>query len=215
MKKNLIKTSKSSLALLLLLPALVYGFSLTSFSQIMDNQGFQRSTTTNSTFTPAPDDTNPQPTHVPGLGWGGIPFNESIFQEIPSEKCSGESTAEIVGEYELSKKVYLLKTNKGLVVAGLEQTLKDIETGQHRKKMCPVVVGMKLSGEIDCKGVRTIKEDPFKGCAYEAKIYAHSMDDSQAFKMVYNKLKSQFSEFKKECVLPPKPKSLGDSMIKF
>ncbi|MDX1920070.1 MAG: hypothetical protein SFU25_04955 [Candidatus Caenarcaniphilales bacterium] len=185
-----------------------------AFSQgIVDDQGFQRSINATN-INPAPDNLN-QSTHIPGLGWGGIPFSESVFQEIPSEKCSGETVAEIIAEYELSKKIYLLKTSKGLVVAGLEQTLKDIETGQHRKKMCPVAVGMKLNGEIDCKGMRVIKEEPFKGCAYEAKVYAHSLPEGQAFNMVYSKLKGQFMEFKKECVLPPKPKSLGDSMIKF
>ncbi len=73
---------------------------------------------------------------------------------------------------------------------------------------------MKLSGEVDCKGIRVIKESPFKGCAFDAKIWGHSMSEYEAFNLIYQKLNQQFKAYKKECVLPPK-RSLQDRLIKF
>ena len=157
---------------------------------------------------------NSQAVRVPGFAWGGIPLDDSTLYEVKTEKCKVPSTAEIIGEYSLTEKVYLFKTPSGYGVASLEQTLKDLETGVRRKKMCPVNPGLKISGDIDCKGIRTIKEEPFEGCAYEAKIWAHSLNETQAFAVVYEKLKAQYKDYKQQCVLPVK-RTIKDSMMKF
>jgi hypothetical protein len=154
-------------------------------------------------------------THTPGFGWGGIPFNDSSLYEIPPEKCSGKSSAEIVGEYGLTEKFYVFKTERGYGVISLEQTLKELETGVRRRKTCPIAKGLKLNGEIDCRGVRVIKADPEDGCAYEAKVWGHSLNESGAFALAYDKLQGQFKEYKAKCIAPPKGKTLQERMVKF
>lgn len=157
---------------------------------------------------------NVQPVRVPGFAWGGIPLDDSTLYEIRPEKCKAPSTAEIIGEYSLTDKVYLFKTPNGYGVASLDQTLKEIETGTRRKKICPINVGLKISGDIDCKGVRVIKEDPYEGCAFESKIWAHSLNETQAFALVYEKLKAQHKDYKQQCIVPVK-RTIKDSMLKF
>ncbi len=153
--------------------------------------------------------------YTPGFGFGGIPFNDSQLYEIPPEKCKGSSSAQLLTEYGHTDKLFLFKTDAGYGVMGLEQTLKELETGVRRKKNCPIAVGIKLAGEIDCRGVRVIKEDPYEGCAFEAKVWGHSLTEAQAFALIYSKLQGQFKEYKEKCVLPPAPKSLKDRMINF
>ncbi|HEY9886336.1 MAG TPA: hypothetical protein V6C96_03645 [Vampirovibrionales bacterium] len=201
--------------------ALLFSFSCSAIikSQLIQNNNtndeFQRSTSLkeNGLGSDAPD-ALPETNHVPGFAFGGIPLDDSSFYEIRPEKCESESIGEIVGKYSLTDEVYLVKTDKGFIVTSLEQTLKNLDTGQRRKKGCPLQVGVVLGGELDCKGVRVIKESPFEGCAYEAKIWAHSLSEAQAFTLIYNKLRGQFFSFKKECVVPQK-RSLSDRMIKF
>lgn len=161
-----------------------------------------------------PEDTS-KPAYTPGFGWGGIPMNDSQFYEIPPEKCEGTSTAQILQEYYLTDKLFLFKTDKGYGVMELNQTLKELETGARRRKNCPIGIGIKINGEIDCRGIRTVKQEPYEGCAYEGKIWTHSLSESQAFNFIYTKLQSQFKEYKQKCVLPPKPRTLEERMIKF
>jgi hypothetical protein len=166
--------------------------------------------TPNSTSAPGSSPT----TYTPGFGFGGIQFNDSLLYDIPPEKCSGTSSAEVIKEYVLTDKVFIFKTQNGYGVAELNQTLKEIETGVRRKKNCPISVGLKLGGEIDCRGVRVIKEEPYEGCAFEAKIWGHSLSEADAFALVYTRLQTQFKEYKDKCVLPPKPKPLSERMLK-
>lgn len=185
------------------------GATLKSLAQGADDPTFQRSRTVIET-----PDSGARPIYNPGVAFGGIPLDDSQFYEIKPEKCEADSVAEILGKYEITDDLYLLKTEKGFAVATLEQTLKEIATGQRRKKICPIRVGTQLKGEIDCKGVRVIKESPYQGCAYDAKIWGHSMTETEAFNLIYSKLGKQFKAYKKECVLPPK-RTLQDRMIKF
>jgi hypothetical protein len=159
--------------------------------------------------------TTPTSVTTPGLSIGGISLDDSQFYEIKPEKCKGESVAEILNEYSLTEKLFVFKTENGFGIMSLEPTLKEIETGVRRNRLCTTKQGLKLKGEIDCRGVRVIKQEPYEGCAYEAKIWEHGLSQQQAFNLVYDKLKVQFKNYRADCILPPKPKSLSDRMIKF
>ncbi len=161
-----------------------------------------------------PEDASKQG-YTPGFGFGGIPLSDSQFYEIPPEKCKGDSTAQILQEYYLTSKLFLFKSEKGYGVIELNQTLKELETGARRRKNCPIGVGIRISGEIDCKGIRTVKQEPYDGCAYQSKVWAHSLTETQAFAAIYAKLQDQFKEYKQKCIMPPKSKTLEERMIKF
>ncbi len=152
---------------------------------------------------------------TPGLSIGGIALDDSQFYEIKPEKCKGESTAEILNEYSLTEKLFLFKTENGYGIMSLEPTLKEIETGVRRNRLCTTKKGLKLKGEVDCRGVRVIKQYPYEGCAYEAKVWEHGLSQEAAFNLAYEKLKTQFKTYKSECILPPKPKPLSERMMKF
>jgi hypothetical protein len=161
-----------------------------------------------------PNGNNNSSVYVPGISWGGIPLDDGSLYDIKPEKCKGSTTAEIIGEYNLIDKLFLLKTENGYVVAALDQTLKEIETGVRRKRLCSASKGMKIQGDIDCKGVRVVKQEPYDGCAFEAKVWGHSMTEQQAFNLLFERVKAQFMEYKKQCVVPAK-RSIQDSFIKF
>ncbi|MFN5540365.1 MAG: hypothetical protein ACK481_09985 [Candidatus Melainabacteria bacterium] len=151
----------------------------------------------------------------PGFGWGGITLDDSDFYDVPREKCEGESIGEVLKEYHLSNKFYVFKTDKGYGVIELNQTLKEIETGSRRKKNCQAYIGMKIKGELDCKGsARVAKEEPYEGCAFETKVWGHGMSEIQVFELVYKKLQSQFVDYKSKCVLPPQAKPLSERFLK-
>lgn len=160
--------------------------------------------------------------YKPGMSVGGITLDDSDFYEIPTEQCKAESKAKIIDFFWLTSKVFILKTDQGFIVANLDLSLRDLETGVQRSSAinknknqqlsCKLTEGIELSGEIDCKGARIIKKEPYEGCAYDIKVWAHSLSETQAYKLAIKKLQEQFVDYKSECVIQKKT-SIKDRMI--
>jgi|GEM_PF-3751453 len=155
--------------------------------------------------------------YTPGIKWGGISLDDSAFYDIPTEKCKEKSQAEIISKYVLNGKVYIFKTDKGYGVADIELSYRDVETGVRRSALpnlagCRIVPGLKLYGDIDCKGQRLVKKDPYEGCAYDLKIWGHSLSEQQAFELVYHRLQNNFLEYKNNCTPKPRKKTLQERM---
>ncbi len=156
----------------------------------------------------------PAPT-VSGISFGGISLNDSSFYEIPTEKCpKGDVVAELVGEYGLTEKVYIFQSERGYGVVEMSQIYRDLETGVRRKSnnSCRVFKGMKIQGELDCKGIKTVKKEPYENCAFEAKIWGHSQSELGAFALVTSKLDKQFREYASKCQPVSQGKSLKERM---
>ncbi len=156
--------------------------------------------------------------YTPGLKLGGISIDESEFQEMPTEKCQGETIATIIKSYSLTKDLYLIKTEKGFGIAEIDLSFRDLETGVRRssrseKASCKITKGLVIKGEIDCKGARLIKKEPYDNCAYDIKVWAHSMTEVDAIDLIAKMLQLQFLDYRKTCVIAPKSKSIQDRMM--
>jgi|GEM_PF-6853124 len=149
-----------------------------------------------------------------GISFGGIKLDDSAFYDVPSEKCSGVTSAQIIRLYKLKEPVFVFLTKNGYGVAEFEPTLKELETGITRRGTCLLKVGDKLKGKIDCRGVRVIKKEPYKNCAYEARIWSHSSDQFGAFDTVEKLFRVQFGEYRKKCIYK-KNKQIKDRLLKF
>ncbi|MDX1918387.1 MAG: hypothetical protein SFT81_04530 [Candidatus Caenarcaniphilales bacterium] len=162
-------------------------------------------------------DANTQ-SYTPGLGLGGISVNDTSFYEIPPEKCLGESTAEIIKEFGLTDRIFLFKTSAGYGVAELAPTYVNLQTGVRRKadgtvKRCSIDIGMQFAGEIDCKGKRNVRREPYENCDFEAKIWAHSLNEGDAYTFAISKLVTQFKNYREKCIIPAGPKSIQERML--
>jgi hypothetical protein len=135
--------------------------------------------------------------HTPGLRLNGISLNDSELYSMPTESCKEKSMAVLDSKYFLTEKIFVFKTAKGFGVANIALSYKDLETGVRRqsrpkKKSCKLTTNMKLFGDFDCLGKRLVRKEPYESCAYEVKIWGHSMTKEETFQLVYRKLQEQF-----------------------
>lgn len=159
----------------------------------------------------------------PNFNLSGIKLNTDDLESLAYEKCESSTTATIDSDYFLTDKLFIFNTESGYGVASIDLSYKDLETGRRRqaipknqqKASCKVMPGMQIKGEFDCvANIKLAKKVPYDHCAYDLKVFGHSMSKEEAFQLVYKKLQIQFLDYRDQCKITPKT-TIQDRMLKF
>jgi hypothetical protein len=140
---------------------------------------------------------------VPGLSLDNIPLE----LESDLEPCEGKSEAELVGKYALAADAYyLFRTQAGFGVASLSQSLRNMQTGVRRtnRSKCRLQEGSTVTGQLDCRGARTVARVPHQGCDYDAEVFAHSLSKAEALELILEKIREDFRDYRRKCVSRPR-----------